>query len=205
MRLVIALSLALAAVAVLAVADLLAPAYVDVGRGSYGFPVQADAFELLPAEDGCDERSSWDDPCPQRYAYAPNEALTMWISVRNGGFLPITLNGVSQDWIDQYPPYILGRPTAGLDGGDPSLGWQGGDPVPSEPVVLNPGDQRAVGLQFRTSDDLAFLCQHWGEGNGIGWEFVPITWRLLFFEHEQRIDFDEPIVFMAPTAADCSG
>ena len=71
--------------------------------------------------------------------------------------------------------------------------------------MLGPGAERLIGLEFRTTGDVAFACQHWIEGSGVGWDAVPIAWHWLAFGHTGQISFDTGIEFMAPTAADCSG
>ena len=70
--------------------------------------------------------------------------------------------------------------------------------------MLGPGAERLIGLDFRTTGDVAFACQHWIEGGGVGWDAVPIAWHWLAFGHEVEFSFVAPVDFMAPTAADCS-
>jgi hypothetical protein len=49
-----------------------------------------------------------------------------------------------------------------------------------------------------TAEGAAIQC-----GRDSAWDFVPVTWRWLLFEHEQELAVPRSIAFMAPTAADC--
>ena len=126
--------------------------------------------------------------------------------MRNNGPLPVTLRGVSRDWLGQYEDFApLAAPVAGLDGGDgfQSIGVDfSGTPI--EPVVLDSGDERLVGVEFRTTDDRADACERWVDGSGVRWEAVTIAWHWLYFGHETELAFLVPIDFMAPTDRDCA-
>jgi hypothetical protein len=200
------LGVVLATAVGVAIADMGAPGIVQIGPGSFGIDPQVEGLDVLPAEQGCEEPSpDAQDPCPRRYAYRPDGTVTAWVSVRNDGPLPVTLSGVSRRWLDQYPELnLLGRPVVGIDGGDPRTGGPTLPITPFQPVVLNADDERAVGLEFRTTNDVAQACANWEEGNGVQWDFVRIAWHWLFTEHEQELQFAEPITFMAPTASDCT-
>lgn len=194
-----------AALAVVIV-DLNAPNPITIGDGSVGIDPQTRELELLPADPDCQELiSEADEPCPRRYAFRPDTTLIAWISVRNDGPISLNLRGISQGWLDQYTDVKpLGKPIRALDGGDPQHGLEEVRGVPFEPMVLDSGDERIVGIEFRTTADKAYACEHYEDGGGVAWEFAPIAWRWLFAEHEEEFDFAEPIVFMAPTADDCA-
>lgn len=205
-RILVVLAIGVVAAVAVAIADLNAPGFIAIQHGSIGVEPQTEELELLPADPDCEEPFfDSDEPCPRHYSFRPSTTLTAWISVRNEGPVPVTLDGVSQRWLDQFvESEPLGWPVAGLDGGDPIpelLELRG---VPFEPVVLKPGDERMVGVEFRTADDTAHACERWVEGSGVGWEAVPMAWHWLFATHEEELAFAEPITFMAPTAADCS-
>jgi hypothetical protein len=193
-----------------ALADLSASRVINIGPGSFGFEPRTDTLILLEPEAGCvadPTTPPTDEVCPRRYAYAPDATLTAWVSVRNDGPFPVRLNGVSRAWLDQYPETnLLSKPVVGLDGGDPlqAAGLEVLRGTPFEPMALDPGAQRIVGVEFRTTNDLTYACEHWMDGSGVEWAFVPIAWQWLFTEHVQEIEFAEPITFMAPTASDCA-
>jgi hypothetical protein len=193
-----------------ALADLGASRVISISPGSYGIEPRTDTLTLLEPEAGCvaDPSSApTDEVCPRRYAFAPDATLTAWVSVRNDGLFPVRLNGVSRPWLDQYAETdLLSKPLLGLDGGDPlqAAGLEVLRGTPFEPVALDPGDERVVGVEFRTTNDLDYACEHWMDGSGGEWAFVPVAWQWLVTEHVQEIEFAEPITFMAPTAADCS-
>jgi hypothetical protein len=119
----------------------------------------------------------------------------------------MTLVGVSQQWIGQYlQTELLAEPVAVTDGGDPLAEAVRDDRgVPFQPVVLDAGAQRVIGVEFRTTTNVTDACERWSAGTGLVWNSVPIEWHLLISAHTKDIDFDQPIEFMAPTEADCSG
>ena len=128
--------------------------------------------------------------------------------MRNESRVPLTLDGVPRRWFEQFPSEMLMRPVAALDGGDPgrgSLSPTATDPTSFRPLVLAPLEERMVGVEFRTTADVAYACTHWKVGIGIGWGQVPVVWHWVATEHEAQIDLAKPITLMAPTASDCSG
>jgi hypothetical protein len=153
---VILLALGLAVVGVGALAELNSSPIISIGPGSFGFEPRTDTLTLLEPEAGCvadPSTAPTDEVCPRRYAFAPNANLTAWVSVRNDGPFSVTLYGVSRAWLEQDPETnLLAKPVAGLDGGDPlqAAGTEMLRGSPFEPVVLDPGDQRIVGVEFRT-------------------------------------------------------
>jgi hypothetical protein len=187
-------------------ADLGAQAWTKVDSGSYGFQPVTD-LRLLPAQPDCESPGSATYPCVRQFAFAPNATLTEWVSVRNDGPLGVALDGVRDDWLSRFDGSMLSRPVAAMDGGDPALATAAGtlEGPAFSAIVLGPGAERLIGLEFRTTGDVAFACQHWIEGSGVGWDAVPIAWHWLAFGHTEQISFDTGIEFMAPTAADCSG
>jgi hypothetical protein len=198
---------AIGIVAAVVVADLGASSFIEIGHGSAGVVPQTDGLQLLPAGPDCEALlEDPEEPCPRRYAYRPGQSLVAWISVRNNGPVPVTVRGVSRAWLDQYVDIApLGAPMAGLDGGD---GFQSiGDEISGtafEPVVLDPGDERLVGVEFRTTDDSEDACARWIDGAAVQWAAMPIAWHWLFIGHETELAFAEPIDFMAPTDRDCA-
>lgn len=202
---VVALAVAVLAAFAVAIADLRASDVIGIGPGSFGFEPRAEGLALLPPEASCQSRAAPSPvQCARRYAYGRDKTLTAWVSVRNEGRFAVTLDGVSQRWLDQFPSELLIRPVAQLDAGDPTRGWDPSRSAPFKPVLLNPGDQRAVGVQFRTTGDVAFACRMWKEGGAIGWEAIPLAWHWLFSEHEVESTFAAPIRLMAPTSTDCA-
>lgn len=186
-----------------AVADLTVP-FATIGRGSYSRAPVAEGLGVLPPQPPCG--APFASPCAARFAYAPNQKLTVWFSVRNESRVPLTLDGVPQRWFEQFPSQLLMRPVAVLDGGDPVRGSPGAmDATPFRPLVLAPLEERMVGVEFRTTADLAYACTHWMAGTGIGWGQVPVVWHWVVTEHEAQIDLAKPITLMAPSATDCSG
>ena len=186
------------------VADASAASFMDLSHGSVELEPRS---EGLPAGRPCPEPSDEsEEPCPRRYAFRLGQSLVAWISVRNNGPLPVTLRGVSRDWLGQYEDFApLAAPVAGLDGGDGfrSIGVEFSG-APFELVVLDPGDERLVGVEFRTTDDRADACERWVEGSAVQWASVTIAWHWLYFGHETELAFVEPIDFMAPTERDCA-
>jgi hypothetical protein len=125
--------------------------------------------------------------------------------VRNEGRVPLTLDGVPRRWFEQFPSELLMRPIAVLDGGDPVRGSSGTmEATPFRPVVLAPLEEWTVGVEFRTTVDVAYACTHWMTGTGIGWERIPVVWHWVATEHETQINLTKPITLMAPSATDCA-
>jgi hypothetical protein len=200
-----AVGLVLAVVGALAAAvvDLTVP-FATIGHGSYSRAPVADGLEVLPTQPPCGAPSA--GPCAARFAYAPNQTLTVWFSVRNESRVPLRLDGVPRRWLEQFPSELLMRPVAVLDGGDPVRGSPGTmDAIPFRAVVLAPLEERTVGVEFRTTADVAYACTHWMTGTGIGWERIPVVWHWVATEHESQINLAKPITLMAPSATDCSG
>ena len=161
--LAVGLVLAVAGVGAAAVADLTVP-FATIGHGSYSRAPVAEGLELLPPQP-CGAPSA--SPCPARFAYAPNQKLTVWFSVRNESRVPLTLDGLPRGWFEQFPSELLMRPVAVLDGGGPVRGSPGAmDAAPFQPLVLAPLEERMVGLEFRTTADVAYACTHWMAGTG---------------------------------------
>ena len=202
---ILAVGLVLAVVGALAaaVADLTVP-FATIVHGSYSRAPVVEGLELLPPEPPCGAASA--SPCATRFAYAPNQKLTVWFSVRNEGRVPLTFDGVPRRWVEQFPSELLMRPVSVLDGGGPVRGSPGAiDATPFRPLVLAPTEERMVGVEFRTTADVAYACIHWMRGTGIGWGQVPVVWHWVATEHETQIDLAKPITLMAPSATDCSG
>jgi hypothetical protein len=202
---VVAVGLVLAAVIALAaaIADLTVP-FATIGHGSVSRAPVADGLTVLPTQPPCG--APFGSPCTARFAYAPNQKLTVWFSVRNESRLPLTLNGVPRRWFDQFPSELLMRPVAVLDGGDLVRGSpRAMEATPFRPVALAPLEERMVGVEFRTTADVAYACTHWMTGTGIGWERIPVAWHWLAREHETEINLAKPITLMAPSTTDCSG
>jgi len=201
----VAVGLVLAVVGALAaaVADLTVP-FATIGHGSYSRAPVADGLEILPSQPLCG--APFASPCAARFAYAANQKLTVWFTVRNESRVPLTLDGVPRRWLEQFPSGLLMRPVAVLDGGGPARGSPGAmEATPFRPLVLAPLEERMVGVEFRTTADVAYACTHWMTGTGIGWERIPVVWRWVATEHETQIDLARPITLMAPSATDCSG
>src|SRR6267378_5131631 len=113
---VAAVGLVLAVVGALAaaVADLTVP-FATFGHGSVSRAPISEGLEALPAQPPCG--APFATPCEARFAYAPNQKLTVWFSVRNESRVPLTLDGVPRRWFEQFPSELLMRPVALLDGG----------------------------------------------------------------------------------------
>ena len=183
-----------------AIADLTVP-FARVGVGSYSAAPRGDGLQLAQADSSC--RTPSRGVCAGRLAYAPDRMLTAWFSVRNESSVAITLDGVPDAWFKQFPPDILVRPIAALDGGDPTFGMAlSGTPFRS--VVLAPHAQRIVGVEFRTTGDVAFACAHWARGGAIGFDRFPVAWHLAIASHEATIELQQPIEVATPTASDCA-
>jgi hypothetical protein len=202
---IVAVGLVLAVVGVLAaaIADVTLP-FATVGHGSVSRVPAADGLTVLPTEPTCG--APFGSPCAARFAYAPNRKLTVWFSVRNESRVPLTLDGVPRRWFDQFPSAALMRPAAVLDGGDPVRGIPAPiEATPFRAVVLAPLQERMVGVEFRTTSDVAYACAHWMTGTGIGWDRIPVVWHWVAMEHETQINLAKPITLMAPSTTDCSG
>lgn len=184
----------------LALADLSAPSWTSVGRGSVGVPIATDLV-LLPPEPGCEDAVERDD-CDPRYAFATNRSIVAWGSVRNEGPAPVVLEGIAADWFDR-PDLMLIRPVRVIDGGDPidPAGWR---PTQTtwQPVSLAAGEQRMVGIEFHTSGDVAAMCRHWENGAGVGFGSAPLNWRVAVATHVYELPL--PFFVMAPTTAQCA-
>jgi hypothetical protein len=201
--LAIGLAVAVAGALAAVVADLTVP-FATIGHGSVSRAPVAERLEVLPPQPPCGSQSA--SPCAARFAYAPNQKLTVWFSVRNESRVPLTLDGVPRRWFEQFPSEVLMRPVAVLDGGDPTRGIPG--PMGTTPflaVLLAPLEERMVGVEFRTTADVPYACTHWMAGTGIGWDRIPVVWHWVATEHETQIDLARPVTLMAPSATDCSG
>ncbi len=197
---VIAAVILLAVVSVGALADVTAPfARVDVG--SYSSTPRSDGLQAVSDEPGCQRVSG--SPCALRYAYRPNQKLTVWFSVRNEGRVAVTLDGVPGDWFAKFLPDMLIRPVASLDGGDPARGIGDRTGVPFRSIALAPRAERILGVELRTTADVAFACAHWETGTAVGLEQVPVTWHWALTRHEEKIALARPIQLMAPASSDC--
>jgi hypothetical protein len=190
------------------VTDVQAPSITSVRLGSVAFEPVATGLKLDAFANDCAEQ----DPlvigaaCPRRYAFAPNGTLRTWVSVRNDGPLAVTLTG-AKSWMDQYTePALLAEPVLISDAGDPLPEPRRDAPTtPFAPIVLKPGAERLVGVEFRTTGDVNDACLRWSVGTGIVFESVPIEWHWLANTHTVDLAFSEPLEFMAPTEADCFG
>lgn len=184
----------------LALADLGAPSWTAVGRGSVGVEPATD-LDLLPAEPGCEDPAK-DDDCSPRFVFAPGESIVAWASVRNEGPAPVVLDGVVADWFDRSD-LMLYRPVRVIDGGDPvdPAGWTPTE-TPWRPVGLSHGEQRMVGIEFRTSTDLSAMCRHYVDGGGVGFGYAPLQWRVAIATHTYELPL--PFFVMAPTSAQCA-
>ena len=188
------------------VTDVEAPSVTSLGAGSVAFEPETTSLKLDPPSADCTEQDAvqTDAACSRRYAFAPNATLRTWVSVRNDGPLAVTLTGASS-WIDRYAESVLlAEPVRVSDAGNPiPEPRHDGPAAPFAPIVLSPGEQRLVGVEFRTTSDLADACQRWAVGSGIVFESIPIEWHWLVNTHTVDLAFSEPIEFMAPTEADC--
>jgi hypothetical protein len=200
---VVGLVLAVVGALAAAIADVTVP-FAAIGHGSYSRAPVADGLTVLPTQPPCGAASG--SPCAARFAYAPNQKLTVWFAVRNESRVPLTLDGVPRRWFDQFPSELLTRPVAALDGGDPVRGIPKAiEATPFGAVVLAPLEERMVGVEFRTTADVAYACAHWMTGTGIGWDRIPVAWHWVAREHETEINLAKPITLMAPSATDCAG
>ena len=202
------LSLGLLVVLGVALVDMQAPRVAKVGVGSLSFEPEAAGLDALPPDDGCvdDASTDTDRPCAQRFAFAPNGVLRTWVSVGNDGPVPVTLDGVTSSWIDQLEEAaMLARPVVVTDGGD-AFREAGRDDsgAPLQPIVLEAGDQRVVGVEFRTTGNVRDACERWVVGSGMVFDSVPFQWHWLTSPHALEVAFGHPVEFMAPTATDCS-
>lgn len=202
------LSVGLLVVLGVTLVDMQAPSITTVDRGSASFEPEPTGLEALPPEDGCEDPATFDTdrPCARRFAFAPNATLMTWVSVRNDGPIPVTLDGVKQSWVDQFVgAAMLARPVVVTDGGDVFREAGRDDSgAPFQPIVLETGDQRVIGVEFRTTSDVRDACERWMVGSGVVFEHLPIEWHWLRSPHTQEIEFFRPVEFVAPTAADCS-
>jgi hypothetical protein len=203
--------LAVGMVMVLAL-DLASPSVIRLEHGSVGIDPQTADPRLLPFDPlwddpECEEPGDGEDePCARRYAFDPGATLTVWISVRNAGPVPIRLLGVSDTWLATFADVdLLAEPTATVDGGDPhqagTLAMLTAEPF--RPLILGPGDERLIGVEFAFTTDLEHACRTWQQGGAVGWERVPVSWSGIVLEHEDEVAFADPVSFMAPTAEDC--
>ncbi len=195
-RAAIAAVLLVAAVAV--TLDATSP-FGQITRGSV-FATPRTAMELLPTPVACRE------PCPLRYAYKPNTSIVVWLSVRNSGTVPLTVDGASRKWLAQFDAPVPVNLADIFDGGDP---WDAdGTAVlanaPFFSAVLGPSQERMIGIMFRTNDP-QYACSHLAPGTAIGFDSVPVAWHWGVMTHETRVDFMRPFQIAAPTAADCAG
>jgi hypothetical protein len=184
-----------------AMADLTVP-FAQVGVGSVSVAPRAEGLQLASADSSCTSPSG--NLCAGRYAYGPDRKLTAWFSVRNASPVAITLDGVPDAWFKQFAPELLIRPIAGLDGGDASLGTADLVGTSFRPVVLAPHAQRLVGVEFRTTGDVAYACAHWQRGTGVGWDWLPVAWHWAVTSHEVKIPLRQPVEMAAPTERDCA-
>jgi hypothetical protein len=186
------------------VTDVQAPSVTSLRVGSVAFEPEATGLKLDVLAQGCAEQDPLETVCPRRYAFAPNATLRTWVSVRNDGPLAVTLTG-AKSWMDQYKePALLAEPVLVSDAGDPIPEPRRAAPVmPFAPLVLKPGEERLVGVEFRTTGDVKDACLRWSVGTGIVFESIPIEWHWLANTHTIDLAFSEPLEFMAPTEADC--
>jgi hypothetical protein len=198
----IVLAVAIVAVVGVASADVTAGAFIGIRQGSYAFTFTTDGLSALPPDPKCAAPGA--AACARRYAYSRDKTLTAWVSVRNDSAVPITLDGVPDRWFEQFTEGQLVRPVLAVDAGDPAAGWDGSSSTPFQPVVLKPGDQRVVGVRFKTSGDVAHACAYWREGTGVGLEALPLAWHWLLSRHQADVAFMAPFVLMAPTSEDCA-
>jgi hypothetical protein len=188
------------------VTDAQAPSITSLSLGSVAFEPQTTGLKLDALAEGCAEDDALETGavCPRRYAFAPNATLRTWVSVRNDGPLAVTLTG-AKSWMDQYTePALLAEPVLVSDAGDPIPEPRRDAPTtPFAPIVLKPGAERLVGVEFRTTGDVADACLRWSVGSGMVFESIPIEWHWLANTHTVDLAFSEPLEFMAPTEADC--
>jgi hypothetical protein len=181
-----------------AIADMTVP-FANVGAGSFSASPRG---EGLLADTSCKTLSG--EACAGRLVYAPGRMLRAWFSVRNESPVAITLDGVPDAWFKQFAPELLVRPVAALDGGDGVRGTADLSATPFRPVVLAPHAQRLVGVEFRTTADVAYACAHWARGTAIGWDRLPVAWHWAVTSHEATVELRQPIEIAAPTANDCA-
>jgi hypothetical protein len=188
------------------VTDVQAPSITSLRVGSVALEPEATGLKLDAFAEGCAEEDLLQTGavCPRRYAFASNATLRTWVSVRNDGPLAVTLMG-AKSWIEQFKqPAMLAEPVLVSDAGNPIPEARYDAPVkPLGPTVLKPGEERLVGVEFRTAGDVKDACLGWSVGTGIVFESVPIEWRWLANTHTVNLAFPEPLEFMAPTEADC--
>ena len=186
-------------VVVLAIADVTSSARIT--RGSVGIPARTSTLERLPDDATCTAPSG----CADRFAFAADETVTAWVTVRNDSPVAVTLDGVPHSWLSQFQPRMLIRPVEVLDGGDPSKEsrWSTA-PAPFRPVVLLSGEEHAIGVVFHTVADVPYACEYWAAGTGVAFEGVPVAWHWLVAEHEMRVTFMRPLELRSPTPEDCS-
>ncbi len=188
-----------AAAAVLAIGDV--ASFARLAPGSVGIPARADALERLPDEAACTSPRG----CTARFAYAADETVAAWVTVRNDSPVPVTLEGVPASWLSLFQPQMLLRPVEILDGGDPTKGHASSTSTASfRPVLLGPGAERAIGVVFRSVADVPYACEHWAAGGGVAFEDLPVAWHWLATRHEARIPFARTLELMSPTAEDCA-
>jgi hypothetical protein len=178
--------------------DITTP-FGEITRGSV-YTLPRTAMELLPPPSPCSE------PCPLRYAFKPNASITVWLSVRNGASLPLTIDGASRTWLGKFDAPMPLRPSDILDGGDPrdADGTTVLSDVAFGSAVLAPSRERMLGFMFQTTD-LRYACANLAPGTAIGLDAVPVAWHWGVMSHETRIGFLRPFQIAAPTAAECSG
>lgn len=199
-RPVIATTLVLLLVLSGVIVDLAVP-FAQVSLGSYSAAPRSEGLQPARADSSC--KKPTEGLCAGRLAYAPDRQLTAWFSVRNESPVAITLDGVPDAWFKQFPADILVRPIAALDGGDPTHGTALiGTPFRS--TVLAPHAQRIVGVEFRTTGDVAYACAHWARGGAIRWDRFPVAWHWAIASHEVTITLQQPVEVATPTASDCA-
>lgn len=93
-----------------AAGDLVASSWIGLAPGSSA-GTRPDDLRLLPED--CE-----DDPCERVDAFRPDTTMLVVTSVPNDGPVPITLNGVAEQWLEDASSSDLARPVGGLDGGD---------------------------------------------------------------------------------------
>lgn len=199
------LAVGLVVILAVAFADLQAPSVTTVGAGSVTFEPKSSALVLQPQAEGCDDTGDQLDPCASRFVFAPSRAVVVAVSVLNHGPMTVTLDGASRAWLDQFgQTSLLAKPLAVFDGGDPLLGTGTENTSPAfRPIVLDPGEQRVVEIEFRTTE-IRDACQHYSVGTGVIWDSLPIEWHWLINAHVHDIELQRPIEFLAPAEAACS-
>ena len=173
-----------------------------VSTGSAGGLI-TNELQLAPDDPRCATAGFSGAPrdCPARYFFAPDRALSVWLTVRNEGRVDVTIDGLDE-WLGTMPADLLIRPVRVLDGGPISSGLTGHG-TPFKPVALAPGDERVLGIEMRTTADVAFACEHWGRGTAIGWDAIPVTWHWLALKRTTAIALAHGFEVMAPTESDC--